>query len=58
MTSSIAEGYDYHIVSTDLGRERPYLVARHTANAEDATRALNLAGDILATVEAPEAAAR
>ena len=42
---------DQYFLARDLGRPGRYLVARVTAAAEDATRALNLAGDILATME-------
>ena len=51
------ERLDQYFLVRDLGRERLYLVARVTATGEDATRALNLAGDIMATFEAPERAA-
>jgi hypothetical protein len=42
----------------DLGREGLLLVARATASAEDSRRALDLAGDIVATFSAPDAANR
>ena len=45
---------DQYFLVRDLGRPGRYLVARVTAAAEDATRALNLAGDILATMEGME----
>ena len=51
------ETLDQYFLVRDLGRKRLYLVARVTATTEDATRALNLAGDMMATFEAPEAAA-
>ena len=37
----------------DIGREGLYLVARVTASAEDAKRALDLAGDIVASFDTP-----
>lgn len=51
------ETLDQYFLVRDLGRPRTFLVARVTAKAEDATPALNLAGDILATFEAPDVVA-
>ena len=52
------ETLDQYFLVRDLGREGLYLVARVTASGKDATRALDLAGDMMATFEAPDAAAR
>jgi hypothetical protein len=49
---------DQYFLVRDLGREGLFLVARVTASGKDATRALDLAGDMMATFEAPEADAR
>ncbi len=52
------EKLDQCFLVRDLGREGLVLVARATAAAADSRRALDLAGDIMATFVAPEAAAK
>ena len=45
---------DQYFLIRDLGRPDSHLVARVTATAEDARRALDLAGDLLATFRPAE----
>ncbi len=47
------ETLDQFFFVRDLGRDAHYLVARVSATADDLTRALDLAGDIVATFETP-----
>lgn len=49
------ETLDQYFFVREIGREGLYLVARISATAEDAKRALDLAGDIVATFDAPAA---
>jgi hypothetical protein len=48
-----SETLDQYFLVRDIGRTNLFLVARVTAKSEDATRALNLAGDIMATFDGP-----
>jgi len=50
-----AETLDQYYFVRDVGRDGMYLVARVSATAEHITRALDLAGDVLATFTAPRA---
>ncbi len=49
-----SETLDQYFLVRDLNRAGRYLVARVSASAEDSTRALDLAGDIVATFEGPD----
>jgi hypothetical protein len=49
------ETLDQYFMVRDVGRVRLYIVARVSATKEDSTRALDLAGDIVATFEGPAA---
>jgi hypothetical protein len=48
-----AETLDQYFLVRDIGREGLYLVVKVSATADDASRAMDLAGDITATFEAP-----
>jgi hypothetical protein len=49
------ETLDQYFLVRDVGRDGLFLVAKVNTNAEDCSRAMDLAGDIVATFEAPRA---
>jgi hypothetical protein len=49
------ETLDQYFLVRDVGRQEFYLVAKVSTAAEDCSRAMDLAGDILATFESPRA---
>lgn len=49
------ETLDQYFLVRDVGREGLYLVAKVSAKAKDCSRAMDLAGDIVATFESPRA---